>query len=320
MIELLVVISIIALLIGILLPALGAARDSARTGQASANQRSIVQGMFIHATSNDMTFPLWQFSENTDANGENVMWSDPVRWFWTTKMVADGIIQDLNVYADPTFAANTDFLDKNLTTKVLVNTSSGQRGSASTTGLSAGESPLWERSFNKIHFGYNYVWVGSNISSWYSSCDGSEVPERTDVAGDQPAKYDSLRSAPDVMLTAPVRDPGLSGTAAYNGEEVGAHVILDYPSAGVTHAGLGHARHNGGMALGWADGHVSRIQVPGAEDDLTNHAIVYGPDGMGDARVTNNVRTGGQRGGGGTTITFDGPQNVFDLWPSNPGD
>ncbi|MEM6392291.1 MAG: type II secretion system protein [Planctomycetota bacterium] len=57
LIELLVVISIIALLIGILLPALGAARRSARQATNSTQLRGIQQGMVIYAQGNKENFP-----------------------------------------------------------------------------------------------------------------------------------------------------------------------------------------------------------------------------------------------------------------------
>ncbi|MEM6504099.1 MAG: prepilin-type N-terminal cleavage/methylation domain-containing protein [Planctomycetota bacterium] len=57
LIELLVVISIIALLIAILLPALGAARDSARKLQNSTQLRGIHQAFVIYAQSNGGWYP-----------------------------------------------------------------------------------------------------------------------------------------------------------------------------------------------------------------------------------------------------------------------
>ncbi|MEM8756707.1 MAG: prepilin-type N-terminal cleavage/methylation domain-containing protein [Planctomycetota bacterium] len=57
LIELLVVISIIALLIGILLPALGRARQAAKTTICLTNQRQIVQALTIYATGNNGDFP-----------------------------------------------------------------------------------------------------------------------------------------------------------------------------------------------------------------------------------------------------------------------
>ena len=56
LVELLVVISIIALLIGILLPALSAARESARVVSCLSNHRQMMIGAMSYQTDNDDTF------------------------------------------------------------------------------------------------------------------------------------------------------------------------------------------------------------------------------------------------------------------------
>ncbi len=58
LVELLVVIGIIAVLISLLLPALGNAREAARTVACASNMRSIGQGIAIYVQSNKGTLPF----------------------------------------------------------------------------------------------------------------------------------------------------------------------------------------------------------------------------------------------------------------------
>jgi prepilin-type N-terminal cleavage/methylation domain-containing protein len=57
LIELLVVVAIIALLIAILLPSLGRAKEMANRGTCSANLRGIVQSMAVYSTSESDAYP-----------------------------------------------------------------------------------------------------------------------------------------------------------------------------------------------------------------------------------------------------------------------
>ncbi len=67
LIELLVVISIIALLVGILLPALGAARESARSSVCKSNHRQLNIAMAAYQNDNDNYFPY---------NTMSLVWDD----------------------------------------------------------------------------------------------------------------------------------------------------------------------------------------------------------------------------------------------------
>lgn len=77
LIELLVVISIIALLIGILLPALGAARETARASVCASQQRQILTGFNTFAVDHDGYLPTGLLSlSSTSAQAQP--WDDTI--------------------------------------------------------------------------------------------------------------------------------------------------------------------------------------------------------------------------------------------------
>lgn len=88
LIELLVVISIIALLIGILLPALGAARRSARDMQCLSNQRQIGIGLHGYALENKDLLPISYFDGNAVA-GDQTDWAVQIASYMTDNGVED---------------------------------------------------------------------------------------------------------------------------------------------------------------------------------------------------------------------------------------
>lgn len=65
LVELLVVIGIIAVLAGLLLPALNRAQESSRRVKCASNLRQIGQGMIGYATSNNGSFPRAMWDKNT---------------------------------------------------------------------------------------------------------------------------------------------------------------------------------------------------------------------------------------------------------------
>jgi prepilin-type N-terminal cleavage/methylation domain-containing protein len=76
LVELLVVIGIIAVLIGILLPALNAARRSANDVKCKSNLRQIGQGLVMYMGANNGMCPPVEFSRYTTFDGPAIYWAN----------------------------------------------------------------------------------------------------------------------------------------------------------------------------------------------------------------------------------------------------
>ena len=99
LVELLVVIGIIALLIGILLPALTRARDQARQVKCAANLRSIGQGFASYLAEYRQTFPQSSYYVGTTVRGNSQQPNSPVNGYlhWSA-MIYRGNWGDANLY------------------------------------------------------------------------------------------------------------------------------------------------------------------------------------------------------------------------------
>lgn len=76
LIELLVVIAVIALLIGILLPALGKARESARTLKCTVNQRQVVTALVAYSNDYKQQFPPNMSARDEQTKKQGNFWYD----------------------------------------------------------------------------------------------------------------------------------------------------------------------------------------------------------------------------------------------------
>jgi len=104
LVELLVVVGIIAMLVGILMPTLGRAREIAQMSICAANLNSIGKGIQLHLTEFDDKFPLMSHAENggdTDAalststdsdNVDSTLGTNAMQNVWV--LIAKGTLQE----------------------------------------------------------------------------------------------------------------------------------------------------------------------------------------------------------------------------------
>ena len=277
LIELLVVISIIALLVGILLPALGAARRTAQRAKCLSNVRQIGTAMYGYAADNqDVWIPF-----KTEFTGQMYLiidgpasiggFSGKKGYFWSSLLLDGGYLSGAEVFVCPSLEADRlEFLTANYT-----NDDDFFDGHA---------SPVW----SEVQYGYNAQFLGSQMGisqseklaqglavsgTYYSTKEAKRLltmdrvrsPSQTIALGDSKNYHHELLGG-----------PGGGGRTPWRKGDVGGVAYLfpadDPPSA---QYGFAHPRHQNSINIFWADGHGENVSVsdpdhPYAQNELTN--------------------------------------------------
>ncbi|QQE13967.1 prepilin-type N-terminal cleavage/methylation domain-containing protein [Planctomycetota bacterium] len=216
LIELLVVISIIALLIGILLPALGAARRTAQSVKclSSIRQLGLVSAMY-----------------NNDNDGHFVhVKTDGTTWgpagsrktYWPGLYLSSGYTSGLDAYQCP------------------------EMDDAASWFVEEDSSDPGSDNFQSIHYGYNYRHIGSLIGWGANQDKGGQSATRAT------AKEAQLRNPTNTILFA---DSTNASTMDEEDGPNGIYLLYSSVSTASWARGRVSPRHNKSCNVAYADGH-----------------------------------------------------------------
>jgi len=96
--ELLVVIGIIAVLIGVLLPALSKARRQANAAKCASNMRAIAQGVLMYISDNKGVCPPVMITDNVTGKTADPTDPYPYGWFWAAELSNQKYVKAPNIY------------------------------------------------------------------------------------------------------------------------------------------------------------------------------------------------------------------------------
>jgi prepilin-type N-terminal cleavage/methylation domain-containing protein/prepilin-type processing-associated H-X9-DG protein len=222
LIELLVVISAMAVLMAILMPALGAARSESRSLACKSNLRQLLLASVGYATEND-GFYVPAASDMWDDAGLN-------RWHGCRETRDDpfdpllgplvGYLADGRVKECP---AKVDFV----------------------------KGRDWSANFEQGcgGYGYNKTYIGSRL--WQASVNWKDSYARTTSMTEIASPGETVMFAD----TAMIKDS--HSLIEYSFVEPPFTVLNGQPAAGFYLSPSIHFRHRGRADIGWADGHVS---------------------------------------------------------------
>jgi len=116
LVELLVVIGIIAVLIGMILPALSAAQRQARTVKCAANMRSLGQLLYLYANDHQNLLPpgSTDVGPSPNAGGNNFTWDDSLNRYVGRNQPWSDLTNQWNPVGNPIFECPEDRYDRSI--------------------------------------------------------------------------------------------------------------------------------------------------------------------------------------------------------------
>jgi prepilin-type processing-associated H-X9-DG protein/prepilin-type N-terminal cleavage/methylation domain-containing protein len=271
LIELLVVVAVIALLIAILVPSLGKAREAARKTVCQTNLKQWGMGYTLYADSYNDMLPFTGHSDGNNAGNYLGYWDDPSYW-------VNGVMTMLN-------SANKTYFDmqNDATAGGAALPSMGARSiyvcpSVLTVAAGSGDQPLDGNYFDMYGIEPGASAPTTRKTFWCyvtnSKIDNSLTAGGTIV---QDAQHPTPVSHPRVVRS---QIPMSWSTVPFLVEKMmnPNELTPPYPSAiarGKTTYTRMAARHNGGGNIGFVDGHVEWFSYA----DLSN-PVPFDNNGM----------------------------------------
>ncbi|QQE12817.1 prepilin-type N-terminal cleavage/methylation domain-containing protein [Planctomycetota bacterium] len=251
LIELLVVISIIALLIGILLPALGAARKTAQSISCLSNARQIGFAMYMYADNSKGHYAPYK----TPWESSNVM-------YWPAAVCSTGYLTSPEHFDCPGF--DNEGFDLH------------------TADVNNALDPTWIRS----EYGMNWYNIGTQLTQVYDTGDWGLFSFKTPdwrpggsglVSATITPRIDDIKNPTQTILFADSYIPYYR----LQGKDVGACFINDSWTYG-TGYGLVDERHNNSCNVAWSDGHASSVGTTKNADPPTERRYsAYADNALG---------------------------------------
>ncbi|QNN21357.1 prepilin-type N-terminal cleavage/methylation domain-containing protein [Planctomycetales bacterium ZRK34] len=253
LIELLVVVAIIALLIAILLPALGKARMTAKLIACAAHNREIGMASNLHLIEHRQRYPLAgqisDYSIKGSATRYLRQWDDAGGRYPLALYAALGQYMNITIRTDSRANMQTDVQDAE---RMAVYACPAQAEVA--TGLTLASSG-WHAPFERTSYGFNEAVFGSEAGQLRVRGEASRIklPSSTMLFADSKPRDDD--------------GSGVNWVAYFNkSDDTTMLNVWQNVLAGQANQ-IDEERHDGMMSVTYADGHAAGIRITPTELD-----------------------------------------------------